>query len=104
MVEISPRLPPAHPKWNKHVFDQLVKNHEKVRVSGWLMWDQEHPEQVGKTRGTLWKKPPPWRVMTRVFKAPDPSTGRLTDDVLKAKLADEQTRREQHKLKFRRRK
>ena len=27
----------------------------KVRISGWLLMDQEHPDQVGKTRGTIWE-------------------------------------------------
>jgi hypothetical protein len=27
----------------------------EVRIRGWLMLDQEHPEQIGKTRGTLWE-------------------------------------------------
>jgi hypothetical protein len=31
-------------------------------VSGWLMMDQEHPDQVGKTRGTLWEVHPVMRL------------------------------------------
>jgi len=26
-----------------------------VRISGWLMLDPEHPDQLGKTRGTIWE-------------------------------------------------
>jgi hypothetical protein len=55
VVEISPRLLPAHPKWTVKNINQVIKNHEKVRISGWLTWDQEHPEQLGNTRGTLWE-------------------------------------------------
>jgi len=29
-----------------------------VRVSGWLLLDQEHPDQVGRTRGTIWEVHP----------------------------------------------
>ena len=34
----------------------------QVRISGWLMLDQEHPEQIGKTRGTLWEIHPITRI------------------------------------------
>jgi hypothetical protein len=26
-----------------------------VRISGWLMMDPEHPDQIGNTRGTIWE-------------------------------------------------
>jgi hypothetical protein len=26
----------------------------RLRISGWLMLDTEHPDQLGKTRVTLW--------------------------------------------------
>ncbi len=55
VVEISPRLLGSHPNWNQKVIGRLVKQRSRVRISGWLTWDQEHPEQVGKTRGTLWE-------------------------------------------------
>ena len=34
---------------------QIVKKDQRVRISGWLMLDPEHPDQVGKTRGTIWE-------------------------------------------------
>jgi len=55
VVEISPRLRGAHPAWTDERLNKLVHAHTKVRITGWAMWDQEHPEQVGKTRGTLWE-------------------------------------------------
>jgi hypothetical protein len=33
----------------------LVRSGAPVRISGWLLWDAEHPEQIGKSRGTEWK-------------------------------------------------
>jgi uncharacterized protein YgiM (DUF1202 family) len=42
-------------------FDSLKswsKAGKSVRVSGWLMLDPEHPDQVGKTRGTTWEVHP----------------------------------------------
>jgi hypothetical protein len=55
VVEISPRLLPIHPHWTDDRLRQLVHDQTKVRISGWILYDQEHTEQVGKTRGTLWE-------------------------------------------------
>ena len=57
VVEISPRAWPAHPTWQNATatLKQVVQNKEKVRVGGWLTWDQEHQAQVGQTRRTLWE-------------------------------------------------
>ena len=58
VVEVSPRLLPAHPNWRLRILSRLAKDRAKVRISGWLMWDQEHPEEVGKSRGTMWEVHP----------------------------------------------
>jgi hypothetical protein len=55
VVEISPRFLPDHPNWRLRILRRLVEDGARVRISGWLMWDQEHPEQIGQTRGTLWE-------------------------------------------------
>jgi hypothetical protein len=55
VAEVSPRLLPAHPNWRLRFLSRLAQNRARVRLSGWLMWDQEHPDQIGKTRGTLWE-------------------------------------------------
>ena len=62
VVEVSPRLWPSHPSWaDTKTFRNLVKTKRKVRVAGWLTWDQEHSEQLkasakrSKTRMTLWE-------------------------------------------------
>jgi len=54
VVEISPRLLETHPNWPDLV-QQAIDGGVVVRVSGWRTWDQDHPEQLGKTRGTLWE-------------------------------------------------
>jgi hypothetical protein len=41
---------------------RIANRHERVRISGWLMFDGEHPDQVGKTRGTLWEIHPVMRI------------------------------------------
>jgi hypothetical protein len=62
VVEVSPRLWPMHPSWaNTKTFQKLIDAKKKVRIAGWLTWDQEHPEQLKatqkrqKTRMTLWE-------------------------------------------------
>ncbi len=55
VVEISPRVLPNHPNWNLRTIRHLIAQQARVRISGWLTWDQEHPEQIGKTRETLWE-------------------------------------------------
>jgi hypothetical protein len=62
VVEISPREVPQHPGWRLRTLQKLARDHARVRISGWLMWDQEHPEQIGKTRGTLWEIHPIHRI------------------------------------------
>ena len=60
VVEISPRAWPNHPTWANATttLKPVVDNKEKVRIAGWLTWDQEHKEQLGKTRRTLWEVHP----------------------------------------------
>jgi hypothetical protein len=59
VVEVSPRVWPNHPHWDDaSTFRQIINAKNKVRVTGWLTWDQEHQEQIGKTRRTLWEVHP----------------------------------------------
>src|SRR5439155_8976739 len=55
VIEVSPRLREQHTQWTTTALRRLVGTNTQVRISGWLMLDQEHPEQIGKTRGTLWE-------------------------------------------------
>jgi hypothetical protein len=65
VVELSPRLLEAHPNWPA-LARKAWRDGTLVRIRGWRMWDQEHPEQLhnrtdkhGKlhhaTRATLWE-------------------------------------------------
>lgn len=38
----------------------------RVRVAGWLLLDQEHPDQLGKTRATLWEVHPAMQIQVRL--------------------------------------
>lgn len=56
VVEVSPRAWPTHPNWaDNKTFRKLVNDHSKVRIAGWLTWDQEHQPHVGHSRLTLWE-------------------------------------------------
>lgn len=48
--------------WQLDFIAPILKDRAKVRVSGWLLYNPEHPEQLGKTRGSLWEIHP----MTKV--------------------------------------
>jgi hypothetical protein len=37
---------------------RTIRAKEKVRVIGWLTWDQEHAADLGKCRRTLWEVHP----------------------------------------------
>lgn len=61
VVEMTPRVRTNHPGWTVAALRKLSRGKVKVRVSGWLMMDQEHPDQVGRTRGTIWEIHPVMR-------------------------------------------
>lgn len=54
IVEISPRLLDEHPEWPRLL--RVAKKHGTlVRISGWMLWDQEHAPHVGHSRATQWE-------------------------------------------------
>jgi hypothetical protein len=55
VVEVSPRLRFKHPAWTTDALGRVARNDQRVRISGWLMMDPEHPDQIGKTRATIWE-------------------------------------------------
>ena len=62
VVETTPAVRARHPEWSIMKIHGLVRDSAYVRVSGWLMLDPEHPDQIGKTRGTLWEIHPVMRI------------------------------------------
>lgn len=62
VVETTPVIRAGHPEWSIGDIRKLVRDSTLVRVSGWLMLDPEHPDQLGKTRGTLWEIHPVMRI------------------------------------------
>ena len=55
VVEITPRVRALHPRWTLDRIAAIVRDQREVRVSGWLMLDQMHPELVGVNRATMWE-------------------------------------------------
>lgn len=62
VVEVTPRVRMSTVAWLFASIRSLVHNRDKVRISGWLMWDPDHPDQVGKTRATTWEIHPVTRI------------------------------------------
>lgn len=58
VVEITPRVRAFHPHWTLDRIAAIVRDRREVRVSGWLMLDQMHPELVGVNRATMWEVHP----------------------------------------------
>jgi hypothetical protein len=53
VAEVTPRMQAIRSGWDSATLAGLVG--KQVRISGWLLMDQEHPEQLGQTRATLWE-------------------------------------------------
>ncbi len=55
IVEATPFWKEQFSGWQLTKFEQLVSQHASFRVSGWIMWDEDHPEQIGRSRASLWE-------------------------------------------------
>ena len=55
VVETTPRVRQAHPKWTPIRLPPWVNTDAPVRITGWLMLDPEHTNHLGKYRMTLWE-------------------------------------------------
>ena len=62
VVELTPRVRVNHPGWAEDRLAALREQKAPVRISGWLMLDQMHPENVGRNRITLWEVHPVMRI------------------------------------------
>jgi len=54
VIETTPRIRALH-KWNFATVGQIAVNQIPVRISGWLFFDPDHPDQINLTRGTIWE-------------------------------------------------
>lgn len=57
IFETTPRTRPQH-KWTTSMLSALVNSQNQVRISGWLMYDSEHIDVIGKQRATVWEVHP----------------------------------------------
>jgi hypothetical protein len=74
VVEITPRVRAMHPEWTESKLAALFHAQTHIRVSGWLMLDEMHPENVEGNRITLWEIHP----ITRIeWQRPDSSWASL---------------------------
>jgi len=64
VVELNPRLRAKHPGWTPQTLEALARQKAQVRITGWVMLDPEHPDQVGETRGTIWEVHPVTKIET----------------------------------------
>ena len=55
IAEVTPRWLAKNPGWTVENLDKLAMKRSHVRITGWLMWDEEHPDEVGKSRGSQWE-------------------------------------------------
>jgi len=56
VVEVTPRVRALHPgALDIRQIGAWSRAGTRVRISGWLMLDPEHPDEVGRTRGTIWE-------------------------------------------------
>jgi hypothetical protein len=42
-------------KLGRPIATKLAWQYARIRITGWHLYDQEHPEQIGKFRATLWE-------------------------------------------------
>jgi hypothetical protein len=54
VIEPTPRSRANH-QWTLAKLKPIIDGQERIRISGWVFFDPEHPDQLAKTRGTLWE-------------------------------------------------
>jgi hypothetical protein len=62
VVEATPRWKGANPAWSLTALRKLAAQRARVRITGWLLFDQEHPDEVGRSRATAWEIHPITRI------------------------------------------
>lgn len=57
IIETTPRVRPNH-RWTPAMLQAYLNKNRPLRVSGWLLYDFEHVDVVGKERATVWEVHP----------------------------------------------
>lgn len=55
VVETTPRIRVKHKKWTEANLVPWLDSDLPVRISGWLMFDPEHRNHMGKYRKSMWE-------------------------------------------------
>ncbi len=55
VTEMTPRVRSAHPMWHMKVLKRLSRDHARVRITGWLLYDHEHFDRIGINRISAWE-------------------------------------------------
>lgn len=58
VTELTPTIRDRHPVWHMKRLRRLSKDHARVRITGWLMYDHEHLDRVGINRISAWEVHP----------------------------------------------
>jgi hypothetical protein len=63
IVEVTPRWRAVNPSWTAQNLQALATARARVRITGWLLYDQEHWDMISSgERGTLWEIHPITRI------------------------------------------
>ncbi|MBV9718351.1 MAG: hypothetical protein JOZ77_03475 [Candidatus Eremiobacteraeota bacterium] len=55
VVEMTPRWKDYNQSWKLERLHRFSVERTLVKITGWLLFDPEHPNEVGKTRGGQWE-------------------------------------------------
>jgi hypothetical protein len=62
VATVTPVGQDTHLNWRLADLRKLAREGAKVRISGWVFYDAEHPEQLDTTRASLWQIHPVTRI------------------------------------------
>ena len=62
VVETTPRVRIKHKNWTEKNLEDWLDKDLPVRISGWLMFDPEHRNHMGKYRKSMWEIHPITRI------------------------------------------
>ncbi|MBL0331788.1 MAG: hypothetical protein IPP08_11460 [Chlorobiota bacterium] len=66
VIEPTPRVKANKPNWTLSNIGHLILDKTQVRISGWLLLDPEHPDEIGKTRGSIWEIHPVMKIEYKI--------------------------------------
>jgi hypothetical protein len=58
ILEVTPSGQRMHPSWRLRMLQRLARRRALVRISGWPLYNSENPQELGRSRGTLWEVHP----------------------------------------------